>query len=101
HLYFELTLQVADLSGREIVVENDDVRIGSADHQFELLNFTLAEIRGLVWDLALLGEAADDFGTSGFYEARELVQVVAGSIAIGQLDADQDGRLALDAPPVG
>ncbi len=44
-----------------------------------------------------MSETADDFGPGGFYEAGELIQIVAGGLAIGQLDADQDGRLALNA----
>ena len=47
--------------------------------------------------MSLLGQTADDFGPSSFDEARQLFQVVVGSFVVGQLNADQNGRLALYA----
>ena len=63
----------------------------------QLFDFAFAEIGRLIGDLALLSETADDFGPSGFYEAGELVEIVAAGRIVGQLNADQNGRLALYA----
>jgi hypothetical protein len=45
----------------------------------------------------LLREAANDFGTRGFYQAGQLFQVVAACMMVRKLNADQNGRLALYA----
>jgi hypothetical protein len=42
----------------------------------------------------LLSEAANDFRPGGFYKTGQFVQIVFGRFAIGQLNADQNGRLA-------
>jgi hypothetical protein len=62
-----------------------------------LLDFAFAEIGRLIRDLALLSKAPDDFGPSGFYEAGELFEIIAAGRIVGQLNADQNGRLALYA----
>ncbi len=97
HLDAQGLLQVAGLGRRKIVVEDHRVGIGGADHQLQLLDFAFAEIRRLIRRGTLLSEAADDFRPGGFYKSGQFVQVIAGRMAIGQLNADQYGRLALYA----
>jgi hypothetical protein len=41
-----------------------------------------------------LSEAANDFRPSSFYKPGQFVEIVPGRFAIGQLNADQNGRLA-------
>ena len=84
-------------AGDEIVVEDDDVGVGGADHQLELLELAFAEIgrligRGRVWVRRPTTSAPAVSTRPG-----QLVQVVAGGVVIGQLNADQNGRLALYA----
>ena len=81
HLDAQLLFQIADLRRGKIVVEDDHVGVGGADHQLELLDLALAEIGRLIGRGALLSEAADDFGPGGFHQAGQLVQIVAASLA--------------------
>ena len=78
HLDAQGLLQVADLSRRKIVVEDHRVGIGRADHQLQLLDLALAEIRRLIGRDAFLSEAADDFRPGGFYKPGQLVQDCRG-----------------------
>ncbi len=89
--------QIARLGRRQIVVEDHRVRIGRPDHQLQLLDLPLAQIGRLIGRGPALSEAADNFRPCGFYQPGQFVQVIAGRVAIGQLDADQNGRLALNA----
>ena len=91
-------LQIANLGRREIVVEDDHVGVRGPHHQLKLLELAFADDtsfdRG---SRAFLRQPADHFGPGGFHEPGQLFQVVAAGLAIGQLDADQYGRLALYA----
>ena len=60
----------------------------------KLLDFAFAKIRRLVRRDALLSEAANDFRPRGFYKPGQFVQIVPSGFAFGQLNADQNGRLA-------
>ena len=62
-----------------------EVVVDGLDHGGELLPELLALVEG---------EAADNLRPGGFYQARQFVQIIAGSLTVGQLDADQNGRLA-------
>ena len=97
HLDAQRALQIANLRGSKIVVEDDDVGVGRPNHQLQLFELSLAEIGRNVRRRAALGQTADNFRACGFHQAGEFFQVVAAGLLIGQLDADQNGRLALYA----
>ncbi len=97
HLDVERHLEIANLRRREIVVEDDHAGIGGPHHSLELLELTLAEISGYVGRVAALGESTHDLRPGGFGEAGQLLERLVVVRPVRQKDADQNGRLALDA----
>ena len=55
HLDAQLALEIADLRGGQIVVEDHDVGVGGSDHQLELFELAFAEIGRHIGRLAALG----------------------------------------------
>src|SRR5262249_52508167 len=90
-------LQVADLPGGEVVVEDDDVGLGRLDGLHQLLELALADVAAGVDVLPLLAQPADDDGAGGLRQAAQLVQRVgADERPVRQRDADEEGFFQLD-----
>jgi hypothetical protein len=74
-------LDVLALTGRELVVEDDERRLLLGDQRLELLDLALAEVRARVRTVELLRELADDLGTRRVGKALELAQVLVERLA--------------------
>jgi hypothetical protein len=70
-------LQRADLTGRKVVVEDDDVRLLLLGQPGDLLGLTAADVRAGIDAVALLEDLADDFRAGGVGEGAELAERVA------------------------
>ena len=98
HLDVERLFQIADLGGREVVVEDDGVGIGGTNHFLELLELALAEIGGLIGGRTPLREPPHHFRTGRFDQTGQLIENLVVTRLVRQEDADQDGRLTLLRP---
>ena len=75
HRDVERGLEVALLARRQLVVGDDEVRVGLLEQRLELLELARAEVEVRVRLVALLGELADRRDTGGAEQLLELFEV--------------------------
>ena len=72
----EQLLQVAMLRGRQLVVEDDGVRVEAAAQLGDLLGFAAPDEGGRVGGITTLHDAADDIGTGAVDQLGQFVQLL-------------------------
>jgi hypothetical protein len=93
-LALRLLLERPDLRRRQVVVEDDQRRLGQLDEVGELDDLSAADV-GLPARLdPLLDELADHLGAGGLRQRPKLPEGIVGvDVVSGQPHADQDGPL--------
>lgn len=87
----------ADLGGREVVIEEDDVGGVEFAEVSDLFGFAAADVQAGVWGVTVLEEGSDDACAGGFGEAAEFAEGVAGVCGgAGEDDADEEGAFLFD-----
>ena len=100
-LTFGGLFQVADLAGRQVVVEDDHVGIGGLDLLEQFVHLALADVacRASIC-CALLGELADDDGPGGRGQAAQLFERIRRRETAGRAGPRSQEWPAPDAPSV-
>src|SRR5689334_8706732 len=83
HAFASRVFDVLALRRGELVVEDDERRLGIADQCAELLDLSFAEVSRGVWSVDLLRDGAHDNGTRRVDELLELIEVLVDVVARG------------------